>query len=815
MPIQSTLQDIAVLTREEILDDYRIVWESRHCSLLVRKEVFMGKAKFGISGDGKELAQIAMSKAFRKGDVRSGYYRDQTAVVAQGEMTWEEYFAQLYGHTDIAHDPNAGGRTMNGHYATRWLDEHGHWRSQMETKNSAGDISPTAGQIPRSVGLGYASKLYRHLPELQQGFEQFTEGGNEVCFATIGDASTSQGMFFEAINAAGVLQVPVVFSVWDDGYGISVPIEYQTTKSSISKVLEGFQRNADEPGLAIFTAKAWDYEGLIETYQRAAHLARTEHVPSLVHVQEVTQQQGHSSSGSHERYKTKERLQWEIDFDCNLHFKRWILTNGYATETELEAIEDAAAKRAKQARDTAWKAYNDSMRPDYDSALGLLRKAAAESQYQAALQEIYQQLHATVNPIRRDAIEAVKRAIRLVRFESIPAKQAMIDWIERVNVENWNRFNTYLYSQSDESPLLVEAVEPSYDADSQEIDGREIINQCFDAIFARDPRVFVIGEDVGKIGDVNQTLHDLQRKYGELRVTDTGIRETTIIGQGIGAAMRGLRPIVEIQYLDYILYAFATLSDDLACLHYRTVGGQKAPLIVRTRGHRLEGVWHSGSPMGLILNGLRGMVVCVPRNMTQAAGMYNTLLKGDNPALLIECLNGYRLKERQPNNVAEMCIPLGVPEVLRTGTDITIVTYGSMCRLVMQAASELAQMGVEAEVIDVQTLLPFDLHHRVLESVKKTNRLLITDEDMPGGASAFILHKILDEQKVWRWLDSPPRTLTAMPHRPAYGSDGDYFSKPSTDGVMDVVYEMMHEADPTRFPWLYAGYSYDMVKKNS
>lgn len=816
MPNSATEQEPIVLTREEILNDYRIVWESRHCSLLVRKEVFMGKAKFGITGDGKELAQVAMAKAFRKGDVRSGYYRDQTVVVAQGEMTWEEYFAQLYGHPDVAHDPNAGGRTMNGHYATRWLDEHGRWRNQMDSKNSAGDISPTAGQIPRSVGLAYASKLYRHLPELQRGFEQFTQRGSEVCFATVGDASTSQGMFFETINAAGVLQVPVIFSVWDDGYGISVPIEYQTTKSSISKALAGFQRNSEEPGLEIFTAKGWDYLGLIEAYQQAAHLARTEHVPSLVHVQEVTQQQGHSSSGSHERYKSKERLQWELDFDCNQHFKRWILTNGYATETELEAIEEAAAKRAKQARDAAWKAYNESMRADHDSALSLLKQVVeAATPHQVALQALYQKLLATVNPIRRDAIEAMKRAARLLRFEQIPARQAVIEWVERVNKENWERFNTYLYSQSEESPVRVEAIPAEYEANATEIDGREIINQCFDAMLARDPRVFVIGEDVGKIGDVNQTLHDLQRKYGELRVTDTGIRETTIIGQGIGAAMRGLRPIVEIQYLDYILYAFATLSDDLACLHYRTVGGQKAPLIVRTRGHRLEGVWHSGSPMGLILNGLRGLIVCVPRNMTQAAGMYNTLLKGDNPALLIECLNGYRLKELQPTNVAEMCVPLGVPEVLREGADITIVTYGSMCRIVMQAAQELAQLGIDAEVIDVQTLLPFDLNHRILESVKKTNRLLITDEDMPGGASAFILHKVLDEQKVWQWLDSMPRTLTAMPHRPAYGSDGDYFSKPSADGVIDVVYEMMHESEPARYPWLYGGYSYDMLTKYS
>ena len=797
------LSESIALTRQQVLEDYRLACESRQCSLIVRREVFAGRAKFGIYGDGKELAQIALARATRPGDWRSGYYRDQTLVVAVGDLTWEQYFAQLYGHTDIAAEPHAGGRMMNGHYATRLLDEQGHWKNQLETINSAGDISPTAGQIPRAVGLGYASKLYRQNPELKQ-FTQFSQNGDEVCFAIIGDASTSQGMFFEAINAAGVLQIPVVFSVWDDGYGISVPIEYQTTRSSISKALAGFQRTDDEPGFEIFTVKAWDYVGLLETYQRAARLAREQHVPSLVHVEEMTQPQGHSSSGSHERYKTKDRLDWEKEFDCNTQFRDWIVSNGYATDEELTAVENEAVKMARKARQDAWDAYVASMKDDYEAAMTLLQQAARESTQPAGIQSIIEELRTAVNPIRHDAVAAVKRAIRAMRLENAPIKADLIAWLRRVEHENWARFHSYLYSQSDESPLQVEAVPAAYAADAPLLDGREIINQTFDALLARDPRIFVIGEDVGHIGDVNQTLHDLQKKYGELRLTDTGIRETTIIGQGIGAALRGLRPVVEVQYLDYILYPFATLSDDLACLHYRTAGGQKAPVIVRTRGHRLEGVWHSGSPIGLILNGLRGLLVCVPRNMTQAAGMYNTLLRGDDPALVIESLNGYRLKERLPSNLGDFCLPLGVPEVLREGTDLTIVTYGSMCRIVLEAAAQLqAEAGISAEVIDAQTLLPFDLNYRILESVQKTSRLLIADEDMPGGASAFILHKVLDEQKAWRWLDSAPQTLTAKPHRPGYTTDGDYFSKPNVEEIFDTAYAMLQESNPERFPKLY------------
>ncbi|MFN8354316.1 MAG: thiamine pyrophosphate-dependent enzyme [Spirosomataceae bacterium] len=778
----------------------------------------MGKAKFGIYGDGKELCQIAMARAFEYGDVRSGYYRDQTFVAAVGELTWQEYFAQLYGHTDTEQDPNSGGRTMNGHYATRWVDQNGLWRNQLQFKNSAGDISPTAGQIPRSIGLAYASKLYRHLPELKERFtdySKFSNNGNEVCFATIGDASTSQGMFFEAVNAAGVLQVPVIFSIWDDGYGISVPIEYQTTKSSISKALLGFQRTDDEPGLEIFVVKAWDYTGLLETYQKAAHLARTQHIPSVVHVVECTQPQGHSSSGSHERYKSKERLAWEAEYDCNLQFRNWIIANGYASEIELDEIDTQAIRMAKNARDAAWKAYNDSLRGDFDEVCQLIKQAAQQSQQSPKLLGLLHELQNAINPIRWHVVAAAKKAVRAMRHEKSPAKDALVTWLEKSKEANWHRFNSYVYSQSPESPVAVtkgtpeqltaKGIElvPDFDLESPKIDGREIINQFFDTALARDPRLFIIGEDVGKIGDVNQTLHDLQSKHGELRVTDTGIRETTIIGQGIGAAMRGLRPITEIQYLDYILYTFATLSDDLASLHYRTAGGQKSPLIVRTRGHRLEGVWHSGSPIGLILNGLRGMVVCVPRNMTQAAGMYNTLLKGDDPALVIECLNGYRQKETPLKNLANYHVELGVPEILREGTDITIVTYGAMCRIVMEAATQLEEIGISAEVIDVQTLLPFDFNELIRKSIQKTSRLLVADEDMPGGGASFIMDKILGDQKAWKLLDQQPITLTAKPHRPAYTTDGDYFSKPNVENVFDAVYDMMHDAEPTRFPVMY------------
>jgi pyruvate/2-oxoglutarate/acetoin dehydrogenase E1 component/TPP-dependent pyruvate/acetoin dehydrogenase alpha subunit len=806
MELNELISEGIALDRAQILRDYQLAWESRHASLLVRREVFAGKAKFGIAGDGKEVAQIALARYFRNGDWRSGYYRDQTMMAAVGQLTWTEFFAQLYAHTDITAEPNTGGRMMNGHYATRLLDEQGHWLNQTHRKNTASDISPTAGQIPRSLGLAYASKLYRENSELSH-LTTFSDHGNEICFATIGDASAAQGMFLETMNAAGVLQVPLLMSVWDDGYGISVPVEYQTTKGSISKALAGLQRTDDEPGVEIFTVKGWDYVALLETYQRAAQLCREQHVPCLVHVEELTQPQGHSSSGSHERYKSKERLAWEAEYDCNRQFRLWILANGTATAEELDAIEAEAARTAKVARDAAWKAFNESLRPEYERALGLLQNAERVSETSAAIREVRQKLQQTPNPLRSDAICAIKHAVRLMRSEESAERAALVDWLDRNKTENWARFNSFLYSQSDESPLRVPAVPPTYADDAPLLDGREIINKNFEAILARDPRVFAIGEDVGKIGDVNQGMAGLQAKFGALRVTDTGIRETTIIGQGIGAALRGLRPITEIQYVDYLLYALPTLSDDLACLHYRTAGGQKAPLIIRTRGHRLEGVWHSGSPMGVIIHSLRGIHVGVPRNLTQAAGMYNTLLRGDDPGLIVEPLNGYRLKEKLPDNLGEFCVPLGQPEVLREGTDLTIVTYGSMCRIVLDAAAQLAEVGISCEVIDVQTLIPFDLDHRVLDSIKKTSRVLVADEDMPGGATGFILHKILDEQDAWRWLDSSPRTLSAHPHRPAYTTDGDYFSKPNVEDIFDAAYELLHEANPDQFPYLYPHWS--------
>lgn len=807
-PIDST----DLLNRERILADYRLACESRQVSLLGRKDVMGGRAKFGIFGDGKELAQIAAAHAFQRGDFRSGYYRDQTFVAALGELRWTEFFAQLYAHTDIAHDPNTAGRSMNGHFATRWLDEQGHWKTQTDFYNSVCDIAPTAGQIPRSVGLAYASKLYRDNPELAE-LTQFSHGGNEVTFATIGDASTSQGMFWETMNAAGVLQVPLLVSVWDDGYGISVPVELQTTKGSISKVMAGFQRDGGtnghaDKGFAIFTVNGWDYARLLEIYEKAAHICRTEHVPVLVHVQELTQPQGHSSSGSHERYKPAERLEWERAYDCNVQFHNWILANSYASEEELSAIEKEAKEVAREARNSAWKSFTSSMQPDHQEAITLLEQAAnglanAKTSEADTLMTLRTELQKDTSPLRRDAVAAVRKALRLLRTEPIGQRQGLISWLERTNAENADRFSSHLYSQSDESPIRVAAVEAVYSDESPLLDGYLIMQRYFDNLFGRNPLVVAIGEDVGHIGDVNQGFAGLQEKYGHLRITDTGIRETTIIGQGIGLAMRGLRPIVEIQYFDYIFYALATLTDDLATLHYRTKGGQKAPVIVRTRGHRLEGIWHSGSPMGAMLNSLRGIHVLVPRNMVQAAGFYNTLIKSDDPALLVECLNGYRLKERLPDNIAEFCLPLGMPETLLEGADVTIVTYGSMCRIVLEGATLLAEANISVEVIDVQTLLPFDSSGRIVESLKKTNRVVFADEDFPGGATAYMMQQVLEVQNGYAHLDSAPRTLTAKAHRPPYGSDGDYFSKPSADDVFDVVYALMAEAQPDQFPAIY------------
>lgn len=783
----------------EVLADYQLVCESREASLLGRKEVFMGKAKFGIFGDGKEVAQIAMAKVFRNGDHRAGYYRDQTFMLAIDEMTLHHYFAQLYAHTDVHADPASAGRLMNGHFATRMLDEQGELKNISQLKNSSADISPTAAQMPRLVGLAYASKLFRNNASLS-AFTNLSTNGNEIAFGTIGNASTSEGMFFEAINAAGVLQVPMLVSVWDDEYGISVPKEYQTTKGSISKILAGFQRDKKDKGYELFTAKGWDYEELCRVYAKAEKVCREEHVPVIVHVVEMTQPQGHSTSGSHERYKTKERLNWETQFDCIAKMREWIIEQGISTALELDEIEKTAKATAKRIKDESWKSFNQGIQEDQSALINLLEQAVVEH---PALNDILSILTKTINPARYDAIKAAKATMRFLIGKQCSVKTQLAEWLEKVATENEDRYNSYLHSSSEWSALKVEGIAPTYSEKSSLVDGREVLRACFAEALERDPRVLAFGEDVGKIGDVNQGFAGLQEKFGELRVTDTGIRECTIVGQGIGLALRGLRPIAEVQYLDYLLYAIQILSDDLANLQYRTKGGQKAPLIVRTRGHRLEGVWHAGSPMGMILNSLRGMYVLVPRNMVQAAGFYNTLLKSDDPALIIECLNGYRLKEKLPYNIGEFTVPLGVPEVLKEGSDVTIVTYGSMCRIVLEGVAELEEKGISCEVIDVQTLLPFDVNHTILESVKKTNRVVFADEDVPGGATAFMMQQVLEVQKAYRYLDSAPLTIAAKEHRPAYGSDGDYFSKPNPEEIFDRVYELVSEAFPNKFPPVY------------
>lgn len=782
-----------------VLDDYKLACASREASLLGRKEVFMGKAKFGIFGDGKEIAQIAMAKVFRNGDFRSGYYRDQTFMLAIGELTLQQYFAQLYAHTSVEADPASAGRLMNGHFATRILDEQGALKDLTKQKNSSADISPTAAQMPRLVGLAQASKLFRNNPALKS-FENLSTNGNEIAFGTIGNASTSEGMFFEAFNAAGVLQIPMLTSVWDDDYGISVSSEYQTTKGSISKILAGFQRNEDEKGFEIFTVKGWDYEGLCRAYEKAEKICREEHVPVLFHVVEMTQPQGHSTSGSHERYKSKKRLAWEAEFDCIRKMKEWMLEEGYSNPDEIAALEKEGKAAAKAAKEAAWKAFNEDIQNDQRQLVQLLETASADSEEIRAIKE---ELEKTINPVRLDAVKVAKKAIRILRNDSSEVKAEIVGWIQRVSGEVLDRYSSNLYSQSQWAAIQVAENPATYSDASPLIDGREVLRACFNAALERDPRVLAFGEDVGKIGDVNQAFAGLQEKFGEHRVSDTGIRECTIIGQGIGLALRGLRPIAEIQYLDYFIYALQILSDDVACLQYRTKGGQKAPLIIRTRGHRLEGVWHAGSPMGMILNSLRGIYVLVPRDMTQAAGFYNTMLQSDDPALIIECLNGYRLKERLPDNISEFTVPLGIPEVLKEGSDVTVVTYGSMCRVVMEAAQDLEETGISCEVIDVQTLLPFDIHGKITESVKKTNRIVFADEDVPGGATAFMMQQVLEDQGAYQYLDSKPLTITSKEHRPAYGSDGDYFSKPNAEEIFDKIYAMMSETDPHRFPSLY------------
>ncbi len=786
--------------RNIVLTDFRLATESREASLTGRKEVLTGKAKFGIFGDGKEIAQIAMAKVFREGDFRSGYYRDQTFMFATGTLSLKQWFAGLYAHTDIEQEPMSAGRQMGGHFATRSLNEDGSWKDLTKIKNSSADISPTGGQMPRLLGLAMASKHFRNNPELHNGkFQQFSHQGNEIAFGTIGDASTSEGLFWETMNAAGVMQVPMLVSVWDDGYGISVPKKYQTTKESISEALSGFQRTAEKKGFQIFKTKGWNYPHLIDTYEKAAKLCREEHVPCLVHVEEVNQPQGHSTSGSHERYKSPERLQWETDFDCVKKFRSWIESTQLATAEELDNIEKEAKEKVKLDRRAAWDAYLAPIKTELKEAVELLDRMAGESSNGAFISKVKSDLTAKMDPIRKDIHGAIRTALKYTRNENTASKQEAIRWVQLNTIANFNRYSSTLHSGK---ALEVKPVAVEY-ADDKMYDGREILRDNFDSILANNKEVIIFGEDSGFIGGVNQGLEGLQKKYGEIRVFDTGIREATIAGQAIGAAMRGLRPIAEIQYLDYLLYAIQILSDDLATLQWRTMGGQKAPVIIRTRGHRLEGVWHSGSPMGMIINSLRGIYVCVPRNMTKAAGFYNTLLRADEPAIVIEPLNSYRLKEKTPANWGEFCEPLGVTETIREGKDITIVSYGPTLRLAMDAAKQLEEVGISAEIIDVQTLLPFDLSHSIVDSVKKTNRLLVVDEDVSGGASAFILQQIVETQGAFQYLDSEPKTLAAKDHRPAYGSDGDYFSKPGAEDIFETAYAMLSESDPGKFPPIY------------
>jgi len=791
------------MSTAEVLRDYTLALQSRQASLIGRREVLNGRAKFGIFGDGKEMAQIAMAKVFKPGDFRSGYYRDQTFMFAIGQTTIQQFFAQLYAHTDVAADPNSAGRQMNAHFSTRLLNEDGSWRSQTESLNSSTDLSPTAAQMPRLVGLGYASRLYRELDELHH-LTQFSRNGNEIAFGTIGNASTAEGYFWEAVNAIGVLQAPVIISIWDDGYGISVPNEHQITKGNLSELLSGFQRRPDSPeGFEIFTVKGWDYPALLETYARAAELARDKHVPCIIHVTEMTQPLGHSTSGSQERYKTAERLTWEREHDCLLKMREWIIDQHIAPPGELDNLERNAEKLVENLRVKAWHAFSRPIYDERQQAAELIQKIEATSPQAGEIAIIRRRLLAKEAPLRRDILPAVHEVLVLTRNEPRETGSAiarLVEWKKEQESLNVERYGSHLYSQSPESALNVGEVKPVYEPDAPLVPGSKILNVAFDAILASDPRVVAFGEDVGLLGGVNQTWAGLQAKYGELRVADTGIREATIAGQAIGLALRGLRPIAEIQYLDYLLYALEILSDDLASLHWRSRGGQKAPVIISTRGHRLEGIWHAGSPMGAIVNLLLGMHVCVPRDMTQAAGFYNTLMRGDDPGLVIEVLNGYRLRERMPSNIGEITVPLGVPEVLREGEDVTLVTYGAACRIALDAAEALDNVGIDVEVIDVQTLLPFDKHGMLLESLKKTSRIVFLDEDMPGGATAYMLQAVIETQGGFQWLDSEPRTITAKPHRPAYGSDGAYFSKPNMEDVFAVIYDLMNEANPTRYP---------------
>lgn len=793
--------------REQVLRDYTIVRQSREASLLGRKEVLTGKAKFGIFGDGKEVAQIAMAHAFKAGDTRSGYYRDQTFMFATGMLSVREFFAQLYADTDLALEPASGGRQMNGHFAVRQLDANGNWLSQTEGPNTSADVSPTGSQMPRLVGLAYASRLYRELDELKEWAEagMFSDNGNEVAFGTIGNASSAEGMFFESVNAIGVLRAPAVISVWDDGYGISVPNEFQMTKGSVSEVLAGLQRKeGDATGYDLYVVKGWDYPTLVETYAKATEVARNEHVPALIHVVEMTQPQGHSTSGSHERYKSEERLQWEIDCDPATKMRDWMIAEGLATAEELDAIDAEAVEYVRAEQEGAWQDYCAPIEKEVEQAAGVLREVAASSGNADELNRIASELaNKRSASYRLDVMTSLSRALIAARKDSDATRKPLIEFKNEYNRVNRERFGSHLHSQSEHAALNVGGIAPEYDEKPERLKGFEVLNHCFDAALKRDPRIIAFGEDVGKLGDVDQGFAGLQAKYGELRVSDTGIREVTIIGQAIGMAMRGLRPIAEIQYLDYLLYALQIMSDDLATVQYRTRGGQKAPAIIRTRGHRLEGIWHSGSPMAGIINLVRGMHVLVPRDMTRAAGFYNTLFQSDEPALIVEVLSGYRLREPLPKNIDTLTVPLGVPEVIREGRDVTIVTYGACCRFAMQAAEMLSDLGIEIEVVDVQSLLPFDVNSQIVESLKKTNRVLFLDEDVPGGTTAYMMQKVLEEQDGWRWLDSEPKTLSAQEHRPAYGSDGSYWSKPFAEHIFEAVYDIMHEASPAAFPMFY------------
>ena len=793
--VEITFEDF----KAEVLNDYKIATISRECSLLGRREVLTGKAKFGIFGDGKEVPQLALAKAFKNGDFRSGYYRDQTFMMAIGAMNIEQFFAGLYGHTDINFDPMSAGRQMGGHFATHSLDENGNWNNLTQQKNSSADISPTAGQMPRLLGLAQASKIFRNVSGINQ--TNFSENGNEVAWGTIGNASTSEGLFFETINAAGVLQVPMVMSVWDDEYGISVHARHQTTKENISEILKGFQRDENNKGYEILNVKGWDYPALVATYEKAGAIAREEHVPVLIHVQELTQPQGHSTSGSHERYKNAERLAWEAQFDCLAQMRIWLIENNLATAEELDEIDNQAKKDVLEGKKAAWTSFTNPTKEEQKELVALLNSIAPNSESKIFIEKIASDLASIKEPIRKEILTTARKVLRMIVKEN--TRSQLATWITNYTNKIQPKFSSHLFSESNSNIYSATEVAATYDESADEVDARLVLRDNFDAIFSKYPESLIFGEDAGNIGDVNQGLEGMQEKYGELRVADVGIREATILGQGIGMAMRGLRPIAEIQYLDYLLYAIQIMSDDLATLQYRTKGRQKAPLIIRTRGHRLEGVWHSGSPMGMIINAIRGIHVLVPRNMTKAAGFYNTLLQTDEPALVVECLNGYRLKEKMPTNLGEFKTPIGVVETLKEGKDITLVSYGSTLRLVEQAANELEAVGINCEIIDVQSLLPFDIKHDIVKSIAKTNRLLVIDEDVPGGASAYILQEIIEVQNGYQHLDSAPQTLAAKPHRPAYGTDGDYFSKPSVEDIYEKVYAIMNEAKPDVYPSLY------------